>query len=88
MYVSEKTEGEIGKDDRGSFDSVVAIDCSKADRSRSETSTFFPVRKRFPESQAGYLVVTIDSFLLLGAWLEVHPEVEGSLLLNFLVWFR
>jgi hypothetical protein len=38
MYVSEKTEGEIGKDDGGSFDSVVAIDWSKADRSISETS--------------------------------------------------
>jgi hypothetical protein len=38
MYDSEKTEGEIGKDDGGSFDSVVAIDWSKADRSISETS--------------------------------------------------
>ena len=41
MYVSEKTEGEIGKDDGGSFDSVVVIDWSKANRSMSETSTFF-----------------------------------------------
>ena len=39
-YVSEKTDGEIGKDDWGSFDRVVAIDWSKADRSMSETSIF------------------------------------------------
>ena len=38
MYVSEKTEGEIGKDDGGRPDSVAAIDWSKADRSISETS--------------------------------------------------
>jgi len=39
MYDSEKTEGEIGKDDGGSFDRMVVIDWSKADRSISETST-------------------------------------------------
>lgn len=40
MYVSEKIEGEIGKDDAGSFESVVAIDWSRADRRSSETSGF------------------------------------------------
>jgi len=47
-YFSQKTEGEIGKDDGGSVDSVVEIDWSKADRSRSETSTFPGVRNGFP----------------------------------------
>ena len=56
MYVSEKTEGEIGKDDKGSFDSVVAIDWSKADRSISETSTLF-------QSEDGFLKAGISTLL-------------------------
>ena len=66
MYVSEKTEGEIGKEDGGSFDSVVAIDWSKADRSISETSIFSQSGNDFPKSQEKYLVVTVGLFLLSG----------------------
>ena len=56
MYVSEKTEGEIGKEDGGSFDSTVAIDWSKADRSISETSTLSQSGNDFGEGRESTLL--------------------------------
>ena len=72
-YVSEKTEGEIGKDDGGSFESVVAIDWSKADRSMSETSAFSQSESAPTQCGENYLAGTTDLLLLSGA-LSVLPQ--------------
>ena len=60
MYVSEKTEGEIGKDDGGSFDNVVVIDWSRADLSISETSAFSRSGSDFVRFSKKYLVGIMD----------------------------